>query len=352
MSRRMIAWVVCVALALAALPQLVCAAADPTPSVLVTLTPLRTGSLPHVVVAYGTVQPSNTGGRVLMAAESGVIGTVYVRVGQQVAAGAPLVQVLPSPQSAAAYHQTLSALKVARSLVRSTRKLYGLHLATNQQLAAAEKTELDAQASLAALRAAGAGGPDVLCAPFAAVITALSAETGSIVSEGSPLATLAAPDRLVLAAGVVPPQALSMAVGDATVVEATGSDQWVAARVAMRGAASMPNSGLVPVQIALPPGKFMPGEVAKARITTAEVHGFLVPHAALLVNDRGAPYVVQAVDGIAHKVPVSVRDEYDDQDIIAGALDPHAPVVLAGDYQLTDGMHIRVAKPGAAGTGQ
>ena len=91
-----------------------------------------------MVVAYGTVQPSNTGARAMMAAESGVIGRVYVRIGERVAAGAKLVQILPSPQSAAAYHQALSALKVARALVRSTRKLYSLHLATNEQLAAAE----------------------------------------------------------------------------------------------------------------------------------------------------------------------------------------------------------------------
>jgi hypothetical protein len=118
----------------------------------------------------------------------------------------------------------------------------------------------------------------------------------------------------------------------------------------MSGAASIPNTGLVPVQIALPAGKFIPGQVARARITTAEVKGFLVPHAALLVNERGAPYVVQAVEGIAHKVPVRVLDEYDDQDIISGALDPSAAVVLAGDYQLENGMHIRIAKSGEPGT--
>ena len=350
MIRRMIFGVFCFALTAALLPPRACAAAASSPSVLVTLTPLRRGSLPHVVVAYGTVEPSNIGGRAMMASESGVIGTVYVRVGQPVAAGAKLVEILPSPQSAAAYHQGLSSLRVARALVRSTRKLYSLHLATNEQLAAAEKSELDAEANLAALRATGASGPQVLRAPFASVVTGLTALTGSIVSMGSPVLTLASPDHLVLAAGVVPSQAFSMAVGDGAVVQATGSDDWVHARVAMSGAASAPNTGLVPVQIALPAGKFIPGQVARARITTARVKGFLVPHAALLVNGRGAPYVVQAVKGIAHKVPVSVLDEYDDQDIISGALDPRAPVVLAGDYQLDNGMHIRIAKPGEPGT--
>lgn len=349
MSRQTIVCLLCLALTAAALPWPAGAADVHPPSVLVTMTRLRKGTLPHVVIAYGTVRPSNKGARALMAAESGIVGTVYVRIGQQVRAGAPLVELLPSPQSTAAYHQARSALKVANALLHSTHKLYGLHLATTQQLAAARKSELDARANLAALKAAGAAGPTVQRAPFAAVVTGLTAVTGNIVTQGSPLLTLASPDRLVLAAGVVPAQALGMAVGNPAVVRANGAHRWVHARVVMRGAASIANTGLVPVQIALPAGKFMPGEVAKAHITTKQVHGFLVPHAALLVNDRGAPYVVQAVKGIARKVPVTVLDEYDGRDIISGALDARAPVVLAGDYQLENGMHIRLAKPGAAG---
>jgi RND family efflux transporter MFP subunit len=350
MRRRLIAWVFCLALSATTLPWPAVAAGDAGPSVLVTLTPLRTGSLPHVVLAYGTVQPSNTGSRVMMAAESGLIGTVSVRIGQRVAAGEALLELLPSPQSAAAYHQALSSLRVANALERSTRKLFTLHLATAAQLAAAEKSVLDAQTNLAALRASGAAGPHELRAPFAGVVTALSAETGTVVNTGSPLLTLASPQHLVLAAGVVPAQALTMAAGNAAEVQATGADQWIPGRVEMSGAASIANSGLVPVQIRLPAGRFMPGEVARARITTAQVKGFLVPHAAILVNERGEPYVVQAVKGIAHKVPVSILDEYHAQDIISGALEPGAPVVLAGDYQLDDGMRIRVAQQGAAGT--
>ncbi len=355
MTRRTIAAVVCLGVACLAAAAWVAlpARADGTkaaaPSVLVTLTRLKRGTLAHVVAAYGTVRASNSGGKVLMAPESAVVGVVDAHLGQQVRAGAPLVTLLPSPQSSVAYQQAKSALMVAKNLVKSTRRLFHLHLATTQQLAQAHKAESDARVTLAALHASGAGGAHILRAPFEAIVTALSVHSGDIVTVGSPMLTLAAPGRLVLSAGVVPSQALEVHAGDRAAVKAAGSDHWVSARVAVGGAAANPASGLVPVQIALPPGKFLPGEVAEARIVTAQVLGYVVPHRAILVDNGGATYVVQAVNGIAHKVPVRVLDSEADENVISGALDPHAALVLTGNYQLDDGMRIRLADPRAKG---
>ena len=358
MSRRMIAAVVCLGvgcLAAAAwleLPARADGSEATVPSVLVTVTRLRRGTLPHVVAAYGTVRASNSGGKVLMAPESAVVGVVDAHLGQQVRAGAPLVTLLPSPQTSVAYQQAQSALMVAKDLVKSTRRLFTLHLATTQQLAQARKTESDARVTLHALRASGAGGAYVLRAPFEAIVTTLSVHSGDIVTVGSPMLTLAAPGRLVLSAGVVPSQALEVHAGQRAAVKAAGSDHWVRARVAVGGAAASPASGLVPVQIGLPPGKFLPGEVAEARIVTAEVLGYVVPHRAILVDRSGRTYVVQALDGIAHQVPVRVLDSDTDQNVISGALDPHAALVLTGNYQLKDGMRVRLADPAPAQAAQ
>ncbi|MGH8290807.1 MAG: hypothetical protein ACREV7_17640, partial [Steroidobacteraceae bacterium] len=105
------------------------------------------------------------------------------------------------------------------------------------------------------------------------------------------------------------------------------------------------DTGLVPVEVALPPGRFLPGEMAEAAITTGVKRGYVVPRAAILVNDKGTPYIVQAVNGVAHKVSVQVLDAHGDQDVITGALDAGAPLVLTGNYQLDDGMRVRIADP-------
>lgn len=352
MIRRSIAAVACLALSAAMTPTLAYADdgadSNSNQSVLVTLTHLKEGSLPSVVVGYGTIGAANAGRKTVMAPQSAVVGEIYVRLGEQVPAGAPLVQLAPSPASAASYQQAGSALTVAQQLVASTERLVSLHLATAQQLAEAKKAEGDARSQLRALAAVGAAGPKVMRAPFPAIVTALTATPGAIVGEGAPLMELAAPGRLVLTVGVVPGQAAGIAPNDSARITLVGGTASAVGRVMVRGNVAEADTGLVPVDIALPPGKFLPGEMAGAAITTGQLRGYVVPHDAILVNDSGAPYVVQAIGGAAKKVPVQVLGAHGDEDVISGALDARAPLVLTGNYQLDDGMKIRLSDPPAA----
>ena len=362
MTRRSIAWATCLvasaALTVTLTLTLTLAHADDggdsnsNQSVLVTLSHLKEGSLPSVVVGYGTVGAANSGRKTIMAPESAVIARIFVRLGEQVPAGAPLLELAPSPASAASYMQAKSALTVAEQLVTSTNRLVSLHLATAQQVADAKKAESDARAQLKALDMVGAAGPKILRAPFPAIVTTLAATPGAIVAEGAALMDLAAPGQLVLTVGVVPSQAAAIAPDDSATVTLVGSTETSTGRVMVRGAVAEADTGLVPVDIALPPGKFYPGEMAEAVITTGQVHGYVVPHSAILVNDSGAPYVVQAIDGTAKKVPVQVVGAHGDQDVITGALNARAPLVLAGNYQLDDGMKIRLSDPSTAKSGQ
>jgi hypothetical protein len=89
-----------------------------------------------------------------------------------------------------------------------------------------------------------------------------------------------------------------------------------------------------------------------AKIVTGIVEGYLVPHKAILVDDSGAPYVVQAKGMIAHRIPVKILLSDGTKDVIAGALDPQAALVLAGNYQVKDGMHVRTADPAKKPDGQ
>ena len=345
--KRLLVWTLLVVSAALALPLAFADdapdASDANSSVLVTLTRLQEGSLPHVVVAYGTVEPAAAGHKTIMAPVAAVVAEIEVRLGEEVPAGAPLIRLAPSPATAASYSQAKSALSVAQRLVTSNRKLVAGHLATAQQLADAEKSESDARSTLQALDAVGAGGSHVIRAPFQAIVTAVSTTPGSIVAEGAAMLDLAAPRNLVLNVGVVPAQAAAIHANDEAAVQLIGNSQTVPAKVLLAGAVAEADTGLVPVAIALPPGRFLPGEMAQAAITTGEMRGYVVPHEAVLVGDSGDPYVVQAVNGVAHKVTVQVLDAQGDKDVISGKLDARAPLVLTGNYQLDDGMKVRLS---------
>ncbi len=319
------------------------------PSVLVQTTRVRRGSLPRTVVAYGSVQANSNGRISVMSPLAATVTELDVRVGEEVARGAPLVRLAPNPETAAAYAQAQVELRATTDSVTRTRELLAEQLATRQQLADAEKAESNARAALAALKAQGAGGPATLRAPFRAIVTAVLTSSRSIVAEGTPLLELARPEGLVLQAGVSPDEASAVRAGQRATVTAIGGAQSYAAKVLMRGSVVDNGTGLVPVQISLPDGGLFPGQAAQATITIGTVQGFIVPHEAVLVDDNGNAYVVQVIAGMAKMVPVRVLGTEQAEDTVDGPLDISAPLVLAGNYQLKDGMAVRLARPATHG---
>ncbi len=317
------------------------AAADNV-SVLVHTTTVTRGTLPRTLVAFGAAQPDPAARLAVMAPVAARLAAVYVRVGERVAKGAPLVTLAPTPTTAAAYEAAVSAERVARDALVRTRQLQAQQLATEPQVAAADKAESDARAALAALSAQGAAGPVVVRAADVAIVTAVTATAGAIVVGGAPLIELARRTGLELVAGVTPADAPLVKTGEDAAVMPVGAHAPVPGHVSMRGAAVDSASGLVPVEIALPAGALLPGESAQALITTARVSGFVVPHEAVLVNDAGNTYVVQVERGVAKTVTVRVLVAGGERDVVDGPLDASAPLILAGAYQLQDGMKVRV----------
>lgn len=317
------------------------------PSVLVTVTALRKGSLPQTVTAFGAVQSSPSSLESITAKANDTVEALYVHEGDQVAAGAPLLALAPGLQTIVAYRQAQAARRDARSAVARTRRLAAQHLATAQDLANAERAYADAQTALDALEAEGAAGPVTLHAPFPAIVMRLLVSKGVSVASGTPLLELARPERLVLRVGVTPADARLIKVGDTAQITALGSEQARPASVLRCGAIVDPASGLVPVDVALASDHLFPGEAAKATITVGHAIGYVVPHSAILVDDRGNPYVVQAVEGKARRVSVQIVATQGSQTAIHGdALDARQALVLSGNYQLDDGMALRSKNTG------
>jgi membrane fusion protein, multidrug efflux system len=316
-----------------------------TPSVLVQVTKLQKGSLPKVVTVFGKVDATAAMREAVTAPATAVVAAVFAKPGQQVNAGTALVQLGPTPETAAAYKKAVSALNNAHELVQRTQALLAQHLATRQQLADAQKAVADAQDSLNALAAEGASTPKTLSAPYDGVVTSISVSPGAIVTAGTALLAVTRTNGLVLRAGTVPEDAKEIHKGDAANVLALGGGDAANGTVVLRGSIVDSNTGLVPVEIALAKNNFLPGQTARAQIVTGTVEGYIVPHEAVLVNEAGSPYVVQAKNMIAHKVPVTILLSAGAKDVITGVLDPEAALVLAGNYQLKDGMQVRIADP-------
>ena len=90
------------------------------------------------------------------------------------------------------------------------------------------------------------------------------------------------------------------------------------------------------------PGAVIAGEAFRADITIGQLNGWIVPHDAVLSDDKGA-YVFQVAGNTASRVDVTVAGSAGNNDIVNGKLDPQRALVVAGNYQLSDHATVRAS---------
>jgi RND family efflux transporter MFP subunit len=314
-------------------------------SALVHVAPLSRGSLPITISAFGQVKPAATAKEIVTAPIDAKVESVAVQMGQVITKNTPMVTVAPSPDAAASYTQAQIAVAHAHTVLERDKSLAKAHLATQTAVAGAEKDLADAQSAVDVLVKKGAQGPLTFKAPFDAIVLKVDAGPGSVVTLGGPLIELARPDGLMIELGVDPARALSVKAGDpVSLSPLNAGKQKLSGKVLLRSAVVNSDTGLVSVQVSFPAGTLLIGENVHATITVGQHSGYLVPHAAVLIDGGGGAYVVQAIGMVAKKVNVQVTGSDGDTDVIDGKLDPKAPIILEGNYQLDNGTKLRIAE--------
>jgi len=313
----------------------------------------REAALPDIVEAFGTVLAPPAALRTISLAEPGRVTRLLAGPGELVAQDAPLLEWQQSGAARQAWEQASSALVLARAQRAHIALLEGRHLATRDQLDAAGKALTDAQANLDTLRREQADQPlRLLRAPVAGIVTALPVTPGERVAAGTPLATLAARDGLVASVGADPSRLAALRPGETAHLQDMADGRRAAATVQRVAAGLDPATGLIAV--ALAPATLLPaGSDVRAEITVGSLHGWLVPHGALL-QDAGGDYLFQVDAMHAVRVPVRLlrgqgsagsqgsEGSQGSDDLVAGALRPDRAVVTDGAYQLSDGAPLRL----------
>lgn len=314
-------------------------------SALVHVVPLKRGSLPITISAFGQVKPAATAKEIVTAPIDAKVESVAVQTGQVITKDTPMVTLAPSPDAAASYRQARIAVTHAQTVLDRDRSLAKAHLATQTEVAGAEKDLADAQSAVDVLVKKGAQGPLTFKAPFNAIVLKVDAGPGSVVTLGGALIELARPDGLMVELGVDPARALSVKAGNpVSLSPLNAGKKKLSGKVLLRSAVVDSNTGLVSVQVSFPAGTLLIGENVHATISVGQQSGYLVPHAAVLINGDGGTYVVQAIGTVAKKVDVQVVGSDGDSDVVDGNLDSKAPIVLAGNYQLDNGTKLRIAE--------
>lgn len=313
------------------------------PSVLVATVPARQGSLPEILTAYGSAEPAPNGTSSVSLLRGGQVLALHVAAGQAVRSGDPLLEFGAEPAALATYEQAVSTLEAAKRDREQTAALVGQQLATRAQLAHADKAVADARSTLDALDRAGGGKrSEMIRAPFDAIVASVAVAQGDRLQAAAPLLQLVRRDRLVVAVGVEPAQRGKVMVGAPAHLEPLDGDgDALSGSVASVAGLVDAKTRLVECLIQPADGQLLPGAAYRVGIEIGRYDGWVVPREAVLLDDEGA-HLFQADGRKAVQVPVRLLGQSGEEDVVDGAIDPAAPIVASGSYQLTDGTAIRL----------
>ena len=323
-------------------------ATDDSNTVTVTTVLPQRQTFHDTIEAVGTVIGDPHRARTLSLAYGGQIVKLTTSVGQRVQRGQPLLTVSADPATRQAYQQAQAALELARGDLQRTEKLAAQRLATQSQVAAARKGLADAQAALNAQAAIGGGsGNHAVTAPTAGVVTALRVALGERVAGNAPLLDFTPAHALVAQLGVQPESSGKLHAGMPVQLQRVyGPGESFTGTLQMIGQSIDPQTHLLPAQVELPASagaRLMAGAAVTAQIDAGDFRAWAVPRNAVLHDNQG-DYLFQVHDGHAKRVDVMLRSPDGDTVGVHGSIDPQAPIVVLGVYELGDGDAVAVSR--------
>ena len=305
------------------------------------------------VAAFGQLAADGRNALSLSLPQAGEIVAADAIAGRRVKRGETLLKLATDPATRSTYLQAQSALRVARDDLARTERLQAEKLATNAQLDAARKALADARAALdAQARLGGARAVVTLTAPSDGVVTALSVQRGQRIAAGATLIQFTPASALAAQLGVEPGSAASIRTGMPVTLEpvyASPGTPPLAATIAMVGDAVNPQTHLVDLVATLDKSvQLAAGTALSASIDTANFTAWSVPRNALQ-NDAHGDFIYQIERGKAKRVDVKVLAPDGSPVGVAGALDPRAPVITLGSYEVSAGDAVKAQVSGPAG---
>jgi RND family efflux transporter MFP subunit len=316
------------------------AAAEPNPTAVVTLAPVRHELVQDVVSVYGVVQADPAGSVTLAAPKATIVSRVLVRSGQTVAAGQVLMEIANAPGAEMAFKQASDAVTFAQADLARVQRLYDERLAASDQLNTAKKTLADAQATLTAQKKQGSGQSlQAISAPQAGVVTTVSAAAGDHVAQDAPLVVLARANGAAAKLGLEPSG--KFAVGQAVTLQPVFGGPPIVSRLTMVGRAADQTTKTLDAIAPLNGATLPIGAAIRGEVVTGAHAGWVVPRASVVFDETGA-HVFLVSGGKAHRAFVGLGLDHGQEIEITGQLPAGAQVAVEGAYELQDGMAVKV----------
>lgn len=298
------------------------------------------------VTAYGSAEVSaDRAVAVTVDVESRVVA-VLVAPGESVKQGQSLLRLQPSANSRLETDKAVRDASATTADVERAGRMHELGLATDAELAAARAAADSAIQLRDSLRARIGDGVNV-AAPRAGVVAELKVQPGDLLPAGTVVARVIDPAAVVVRLGLEPESAARVRPQQRVVLFLlTAGARALQGRVTQVDPRIDPqtrfSTALVQVDtpVALAPGTMLRGEI----ITDRHEKAITVPRSAVLFEKEQA-YVFIVGGGKAQRRDVQAGfDDADRIEVLSG-IAVGDQVVATGNYELEDGMPVRVSQP-------
>jgi membrane fusion protein (multidrug efflux system) len=306
---------------------------------------IKTGTITEDIAVYGSVVPSRRAIQTISVSFESQVGRIRVMNGQKISRGDILLEIHSSPDAHLQLEQARNDYESSRRNLWNVQQRFDLKIATEQQVLQAQQALQQARLRMESMKKRGIDGPQIIRAEVEGLVNKVLVHERAIVPAGSPLVELVAQNKLEVRLGVEPENITQVHVGlpvSLTRVNAPASPG-VIGRIREISQTVNPATRLVDVFVVFPSSaRFLPGEWILGRIPATSSLGLLVPRSAVL--PEGGDYVLFTVAGGAarkHVVQIGLENEKEFQ-VIGKDLSPGDWVVVLGNYELKDGMKVKV----------
>jgi membrane fusion protein (multidrug efflux system) len=308
--------------------------------------PIKRAAISTGITAYGEVVPAPGAIQVVSMPYESQVLHVMVSNAQRISVNDALVEIGLSPETKLQLEQARNDYEISGQSLRHMQQLFDLKLATNNQLLQAKQTFQQAELRLESLKQRGISGTQqVIRAKVTGLVSKVHVQEGVIVPAGNPLVEIVAQNRLEVRLELEAEDIVRLHPGQPVVLTYvdTPVPKVVTGDVRKISRAVNPASRLVDVFVKLPESpKFLLGEYILGKITVTSSCGLVVPRSAILPEkDKYILFTIREGRAVKHIVQVGLESA-NEVEISAADLRPGEQVVVLGNYELKDGMAVKV----------
>ena len=303
-------------------------------------------NLQDIITAYGLVIPAPGSTKTLTLPFECIVRKVFVGEGELLKKGSPFIKLSPSPATLLMMKSAENSMTASRLRLKKVRERLGMKLATATELIEAEKAYNLDLLRFENLKDMGLAENITMDAKADRLITRVYCRAGQIVSPGAPIMDMAELNMPEAVIGIEPSDIHKVSKGQRVLLEPVNRKipQECNGTVRSFSRAVNSSSGMIDLFVSLQGNAdLLMNEFLKTKVVIGMHRGLIVPISALLPFEKG--FVCFTVkDGIAKRRLVERGWQGRDYvEIISGSIKAGDEIIKTGNYELSDGMAVRVA---------